>query len=169
MQDMSRALESPPVPQTVSMPEAALAPVLAEIGNVRLRWHARDLRGGRSLREAAELVGMNRDELGRIERGETKQIQFQTLAKFLAAYRCTLDDLFEVEVAEEPSPAPLYAGAIAALAASTLPASVPGRRSVRRDSTADMVAESDESSFADSSLPQTGQRRRRSPVGTLNR
>lgn len=167
MQGMSRAMKSSGA-EALSNPEAALAPVLAEIGNVRLRWHARDLRGSRSLREAAELVGMNRDELGRIERGETKQIQFQTLAKFLAAYRCTLDDLFEVEVAEGPSSAPLYAGAVAALAAGTLSAAVPGRRCVRRDSPADMVAESDESSFAGSST-QTGERRRRSPVGTLNR
>jgi hypothetical protein len=85
--------------QALSTPEAALAPVLVEIGDVRLR----------------------------------------------------------------------YAGAVAALAAGTLPASVPGRRSVRRDGTADSVAESDENSFADSSSTQTGQRRRRPPVGTLNR
>ena len=36
------------------------------------------------------MVRLNRDELSRIERGETTQIRFETLAKLLAGYRCGL-------------------------------------------------------------------------------
>ncbi|MHB8185499.1 MAG: helix-turn-helix domain-containing protein [Dermatophilaceae bacterium] len=149
---------------------SAPAPVIAEVGVVRLLWHARELRGTRSLREAAALVGMNRDELGRIERGETKQIHFQTLAKILAAYRCTLDDLLEVDVAPAHGPTPLYAGAVAALAAGPLPADAPMRRTVRRSTTTDVVNEGDEDFFAVSTqAAQVPAGRRRSPMGTLNR
>lgn len=123
-----------------------------------------------ALREAAELVGMNRDELGRIERGETKQIHFQTLAKFLAAYRCDIDDLFEVATTPANGPIPLYTGVVAALTAGTLPAAGTPRRSVRRRTTADVVSASDEDSFAASrQADQSPARRRRAPVGTLNR
>lgn len=71
----------------------------------QLRWHARSLRGSRTPVDAARLVALNRDELSRIERGETKQIQFQTVAKPPAGYGCALTDLFEIAVATEPAPA----------------------------------------------------------------
>jgi len=144
--------------------------VIAQVDDVRLLWHLRELRGSRSLREAAALVGMNRDELGRIERGETKQIHFRTLAKLLVAYRCNLDDLFEVDVVPASRPTPLYAGVVAALAAGTLPGAGPQRRSVRRSTSADVVNEGDEDFFATSAPTDPSQSRRpRAPVGTLNR
>lgn len=167
---MSRAVIASDTPTAAAQEHSAPVPVIAEVGGVRLLWHARELRGARSLREAALLVGMNRDELGRIERGETKQIHFRTLAKILAAYHCTLDDLVKVEVAESHGSAPLYAGAVAALAAGTLPGAAPLRRAVRRSTAADVVDEGDEDSFAVStSAAQASAGRRRSPVGTLNR
>jgi DNA-binding Xre family transcriptional regulator len=166
---MSRTVSGLVVPLVLAAQERS-APVIAEVGDVRLLWHLRELRGARSLREAAELVGMNRDELGRIERGETKQIHFQTLAKLLAAYRCDLDDLFEVAITTAHGPIPLYTGAVAALTAGTLPAAGTRRRSVRRSTTADVVNEGDEDSFAASKqADQSPARRRRAPVGTLNR
>jgi DNA-binding Xre family transcriptional regulator len=165
---MSRTVSGLVAPLVLAAQERN-APVIAEVGDVRLLWHLRELRGARSLREAAELVGMNRDELGRIERGETKQIHFQTLAKLLAAYRCDLDDLFEVAITTAHGPIPLYTGAVAALTANTLPAAGT-RRSVRRSTTADVVNEGDEDSFAASKqADQSPARRRRAPLGTLNR
>jgi DNA-binding Xre family transcriptional regulator len=167
---MSRAVKAVAAPIVIPAQErSAPVPVIAEVGAVRLLWHARELRGARSLREAAALVGMDRDELGRIERGETKQIHFKTLAKLLAAYRCNLDDLFEVEVVPAPGPTPLYAGAAAALAGGRLPGTAPVRRSVRRSTTLDVVNEGDESHLAASTQAAASRpRRRRAPIGTLN-
>jgi DNA-binding Xre family transcriptional regulator len=157
----------------VDAPTRALpvpVPVIAEVDDVRLLLHLRELRGSRSLREAAALVGMNRDELGRIERGETKQIHFRTLAKLLVAYRCNLDDLLEVDVVPASRPTPLYAGVVAALSAGTLPGDGPRRRSVRRSTDGDVVNEGDEDLFAASNqADHSPSRRRRAPVGTLNR
>ena len=63
---MSRTVSGFVAPLVLAAQERS-APVIAEVGDVRLLWHLRELRGARSLREAAELVGMNRDELGRID------------------------------------------------------------------------------------------------------
>ena len=145
-------------------------PVIAEVDDVRLLWHLRELRGSRSLRAAAALVGMNRDELGRIERGETKAIRFRTLAKLRVAYRCSLGDLLEVAMVPAPRPTPLQAGVVAALSAGTLGGDGPRRRSVRRSTDGDVVNEGDEALFAASNpADQSPPRRHRAPVGTLNR
>jgi hypothetical protein len=59
---------------------------------------------------------------------------------------------------------------VAALTAGTLPAAGTLRRSVRRSTTADVVNEGDEDSFAASKqADQSPARRRRAPVGILNR
>lgn len=149
------------------MTAPAAEPIVAEVAGVRLRWHARKLRGDRSLVDAAALVGLNRDELGRIERGETTQIRFRTLAKLLAGYNCTLTDLVEVELTDDTRPAPLYAGVVAALHDGLILGSAPQRRAVRRDTSNDVLAPGEELTYvcADPSPP----RRRRSPVGTLHR
>lgn len=105
-------------------------PVVADVDGVRLDLHARRLRGEMSLVEAAFRTELNRDELRRLEKGETTQVRFSTLAKLLAAYECALDELIEVE--RVPVAAPLYAGALAALADGVLGGSAPGRRAVRR-------------------------------------
>ena len=164
MQDMDSTLGISP-----NLASSAADPVVAEFGRVRLRWHARSLRGNRTIAEAARLVGLNRDELSRIERGETKQIQFQTVAKLLAGYQCALGDLFEVEAATQPKTSvPLYIHAVAALANGTIPIKSVGRRAVRRPAELDVTTAGDEAAFSPSPS-NTPTRRRRSPVGTHNR
>ncbi|CAN5574917.1 MAG: helix-turn-helix transcriptional regulator [Euzebyaceae bacterium] len=101
------------------------APVLADIDGVHLRWYLRDLRGGRTLTEVAQEVGIRSDELGRIERGETTQIRFTTLLRILKGYRCDISDLFKVEAAAN-RPQARYGSALRAYQAGEL--SHPGRR-----------------------------------------
>lgn len=108
--------------------EVPPSPVVATHGDVELRFHARELRGERTLAETARLVGMNRDELARIERGETVQIRFETLAKLMSGLRCELTDLIEVvptAAAEERAP---WMGPLAALRAGRVRPGLPGRR-----------------------------------------
>lgn len=144
------------------------APVIAEVEGLKLRWHARELRGSRSLVEAAALVGLNRDELSRIERGETKQIHFRTIAKLLAGYNCSVSELVDVEwVGEEGAALPLYVHAVEALTHGVPPNQPPRRRAVRRSSEADVVEPGDEATFAPS-LNEPAPRRRRSPSGTVH-
>ncbi|MEX2291986.1 MAG: helix-turn-helix transcriptional regulator [Mycobacteriales bacterium] len=57
----------------------------------------RSLRGDRSLREAAEAIGIRADELSKIEQGRTKQIRWETLFRMLRTYRCGIDDLLHME------------------------------------------------------------------------
>ena len=140
-------------------------PVVATEHGVRLLLHARSLRGTQTLVEIATRAGINRDELSRFEKGETTQVRFATIAKLLAAYNCSLEDLFEVERASQPESAPLYAGALAALTAGTLPRSV-SRRAVRRSTELDVVSDVEEQAFARSPVVSAG--RRRAPVGTAH-
>lgn len=153
----------------VSSPGASTNdPVVASVAGLRLRWHARALRGDRSLAEAARLVRLNRDELSRIERGETTQIRFETLAKLLVGYGCGLDDLLEVEPKDnETVAAPLYTGVLAALGDRSTSVRPPARRAVRRSVDADILPEDDEARFAPSAPKRST--RRRPPPGTLNR
>ena len=46
--------------------------IVAEAGDLQIMLHARGLRSGRFLLEEAALVGLNRDELSRIEKGNTR-------------------------------------------------------------------------------------------------
>lgn len=139
-------------------------PVVAEVEGIRLRLHARRLRGSMTLVEVARRAGLNRDELSRLEKGETTQVRFSTLAKLIAVYDCSLDDLVEVERSRPD--VPMYAAALAAIADGTLLATGPQRRSVRRPADLDVVAEGEESTFAPSE-PVPPQHRR-SPVGTVH-
>lgn len=151
--------------------EQAVDPIVAMADGIRLRLHARRLRGALSLVEVARRAGLNRDELSRFERGETTQVRFATIAKLLAVYDCTLEELFEVERSPQPAPTPLYAVALAALAEGTLPGAAPQRRAVRRPATLDVVHAGEEIAFsAEVSLDeQPGARRRRAPLGTVHR
>lgn len=159
---MSRHSQS----QFLSSVSTTADPVVAEVDGVRLYWHVRALRGDRSLTEAAKMVRLNRDELSRIERGETTQIRFETLAKLLAGYRCELVDLFHVESTPSDTPQPLYEGALAALRSGVIKGATPTRRAVRRSSSFDAVDDADEQDFAPS--PDVRSARRRSSVGILN-
>ena len=139
-------------------------PVVADVEGVRLRLHARERRGSLTLVEVARRTGLDRDELRRLEKGETTQVRFSTLAKLLAVYDCALEDLVTVERVEQESP--LYAAALAALVDGTLPESGRRRRAVRRGASSDSISEGEESAFAASGSSPS--RRRRAPVGTLH-
>lgn len=142
-------------------------PVVAMEDGVQLRLHARRLRGPQTLVEVARRAGLNRDELSRFERGETTQVRFATIAKLLAVYDCTLDELFKVERDVPSEAAPLYATALAALADGALPAAAPQRRTVRRSAGLDVVAAAEESTFGSTAMQPAG--RRRAAVGTAHR
>jgi len=86
----------------------------------------RELRGNRTLTEVAELAGMRQDELGRIERGETKSISFETLIKLCEAFHATPGQLFAVESTSKQQ-TPLES-VLAALAANPALAHVPPPR-----------------------------------------
>lgn len=102
-------------------------PVVASCGDLKLRWHARELRGAGTLSETAARLGVNRDELSRIERGETVQIRFETIAKLLYGYKCDVSDLFEVLVDAPADSAPPWAGALAAIQSGRVRAGLPRR------------------------------------------
>lgn len=140
------------------------APVVAEVEGVRLRLHARSLRGSMTLVEVARRADLNRDELSRLEKGETTQVRFSTLAKLIAVYGCSLEDLVEVETPR--AEVPMYAAALAALADGTLVATGPQRRAVRRPARLDVIASSEAETFAPSAPSPA--RRRRPPVGTVH-
>lgn len=144
--------------------DEVVEPVVAEIEGVRLRLHARSLRGSMTLVEVARRANLNRDELSRLEKGETTQVRFSTLAKLIAVYGCSLEDLVEVE--RPQAEVPMYAAALAAIAARRLPATGPQRRAVRRPGGLDVIALGEESTFAPSEPSPS--RRRRSPVGTFH-
>ena len=139
-------------------------PVVAELDGVKLRLHARRLRGSMSLVEVARRANLNRDELSRLERGETSQVRFSTLAKLLVVYDCGLDDLIEVE--KSRSTEPLYAGALGAFADGTLGVSRQRRRAARRPAGADHVDDDESAMFVSSESVASS--RRRTPVGTIH-
>ena len=140
------------------------SPIVADVEGVRLLLHARRLRGCMTLVEASRRAGLNRDELSRLEKGETTQVRFSTIAKLLVAYGCSLADLVEVE--RVPATAPLYAGALAALEAGVLGGNLSGRRAVRRSSDLDRTSDDEEATFAPAA--EAPPRRRRSAVGTVH-
>ena len=140
------------------------SPIVADVEGVRLLLHARQLRGRMTLVEASRRAGLNRDELSRLEKGETTQVRFSTIAKLLVAYGCSLADLVEVE--RVPATVPLYAGALAALEAGELGGNRHGHRAVRRSSDLDVISEDEEATFAPAA--QAPSRRRRSAVGTVH-
>lgn len=169
MQGMSSTLARPGQAQNADsndlfVTDDVMEPVVAEFKGVRLRVHARSLRGSMTLVEVARRAGLNRDELSRLEKGETTQVRFSTLAKLIAVYGCSLEDLVEVERPQTETP--LYAAALAALADGTLPMAGRQRRAVRRSLSLDAVTEGEEEAFAPSALLPS--RRRRSPVGTVH-
>ena len=74
-----------------------MSSVVAERNGARLTLRARELRGDRSLVEAAALVGIRQDELSRIERGETSAMRFDTLLRLCEAYRVPPGELLSLE------------------------------------------------------------------------
>lgn len=78
------------------------------------------------------MVGIRADELSRIERGQTKQVRWDTLLRLLAAYECQPDELLEVRTDPVPSSDSPRAVMLAAIH-SGLRAPVPHRTFVVRD------------------------------------
>lgn len=70
--------------------------VVAEIAGESLRIRAKELRGERTLSEIAARIGMRQDDLGRIERGETQSIRYETLLKLCTVFNVTPNEIFEV-------------------------------------------------------------------------
>ena len=139
------------------------APTVAEGTSLRLRSRIRVLRGDVPLTTAARNVGIDRNELRHIEKGTTGQIRFATLVKLCEAYHCTIDDLLEVEPAEDSEAEPVYAGALAAFSKGLIgPAP---QRAIRRDASLD-GAETDR---ACDLVAEGSDRRRSRGVSTLNR
>jgi DNA-binding Xre family transcriptional regulator len=142
----------------------ALPVVAANVGGVQILLHARQLRGGRSLREAAALVGLNRDELSRIEKGNTLQIRFETIAKLLSGYGCLLEDLIEVKSVPQESAKPLYEQAMSYMVEHGEIGNRPARRAVRRSLELDVQSEEDRAAYIASTAPAGIPGRRRSPL-----
>jgi len=87
---------------------------------------ARELRGELSLATAAKRIGIRPDELGRIERGETRQVRWETLLGMAEAYEVEVGDLLVTAQAELETE-PVYAGLLAALRAGGAARVVPPR------------------------------------------
>lgn len=158
-----------PLPRPVPPQDRSV--VVADRDGIRIRLHARRLRGDLTLANAAERVGLRREELARIERGDTVQMRFDTLAKLMSGYRCTLADLLEAE-RTDPAPAqPLYSGALGALASGALTSAVGRRRAVVRSTELDDVTDGEREDFRAREPDQTAprDRSRRAPVGTARR
>jgi DNA-binding Xre family transcriptional regulator len=87
---------------------------------------ARELRGELSLAAAARRIGIRPDELGRIERGETRQVRWETLLGMAEAYEVEVGDLLVTAQAESETE-PVYAGLLAAMRSGSIARVIPPR------------------------------------------
>ena len=113
------------IPRTASSEHPDGATVAARSGRTLLL-RARDLRGSLSLAAAAQRIGIRPDELGKIERGETKQVRWETLLGMAEAYDVEVGELLVATSQSRVEPA--YAPILAALRSGQLVATVPPRR-----------------------------------------
>ncbi|HUW87423.1 MAG TPA: helix-turn-helix transcriptional regulator [Candidatus Paceibacterota bacterium] len=134
--------------------------VVAEVaGENCLVVRVRELRGARTLSEVAARVGMRQDDLGRIERGETSSIRYETLLKLCTEFKVGPDEIFKVEPVTKSTPTPLER-VLAAIEAGTVRThKVPtsrGSHVLRQEESLDMT---DSVNFADLEEPATTRRR----------
>ncbi len=101
------------------------ATVAARSGRTLLL-RARELRGPLSLVAAAVRIGIRPDELGKIERGETKQVRWETLLGMADAYNVEVGEL--LVATPPPQDDAGYAGVLYAIRSGRLAASMPPRR-----------------------------------------
>ena len=87
---------------------------------------ARELRGELSLAAAAKRIGIRPDELGKIERGETRQVRWETLLGMAEAYGVEVGDLL-VTAQVDSDTQPVYAGLLAAIRSGSVARIVPPR------------------------------------------
>ncbi len=112
------------IPRTAPIERSGAATVAARPGRA-LQLRARELRGSLSLAAAAARIGIRPDELGRIERGGTKQIRWATLLGMAEAYDVEVGELL-VTTPHAPTQ-PAYAGILAALRAGKINPAPPRR------------------------------------------
>lgn len=110
---------------TARTDQSGAATVAARRGRA-LILRAREIRGALSLTAAAKRIGIRPDELSRIERGETRQVRWETLLGMAQAYGVEVGDLLVTTAAESQSP-PAYAGVLAALRSGTIQPVIPRR------------------------------------------
>lgn len=104
--------------------------VVASSPEGELAVRVRELRGERTLSEMAQMVGIRHDELGKIERGETSSIRFDTLLRMCQAFGVGVGDLLVVvPTAPKASPS-LYDLVLAGVLDGTIRTSTPVGRGV---------------------------------------
>ena len=134
--------------------------VVAEVaGENCLVVRVRELRGARTLSEVAARVGMRQDDLGRIERGETSSIRYDTLLKLCTEFKVGPNEIFTVEPLTKSTPTPLER-VLAAIEAGTvrthrIPTSR-GSHVLRQEESFDLA---DAFNFVDLEEPVTPRRR----------
>jgi DNA-binding Xre family transcriptional regulator len=141
--------------------------VVAEREGARLVLRARELRGAATLSEIALRAGIRQDELGKIERGETRAVRWDTLLRLCRAYRVTPAELLELtEPAPDGADSPL-AQVLTAVAAGREVGHEPPR--VRRRLTdADVLMDLEQAGeMTGRELPPARRRRRRAPATGL--
>lgn len=136
---------------------------VAEVAGERLVIRARELRGDRTLSEIAARMGMRQDELGKIERGETHSIRFETLLKLCSVYEVGLSELFAVESVAQRRVSPL-ARVLAGVEAGKIQTQHPpkGRQKLQAEDLTMDLAEAVE--LSDFEEPLQPRRRTRVPV-----
>ena len=140
--------------------------VVAERGGARLLLRARELRGDASLTQVAELAGIRQDDLGKIERGETHSIRFETLLRLCGAYGVTPGELFELEQPGPEHSTPL-AQVLSAVRAGTVTPHQPAT-SRRRLRDQDVLQDLEEAGLVLArEKPQAARARRRVPTTGL--
>lgn len=112
--------------------------VVAEVSGERLVIRARELRGNRTLSEIAVRIGMRQDELGKIERGETQGIRFETLLKLCSVYEVGLSELFAVEFISSRKESPLQR-VLASIEAGSLETHQPPAKVRRKPQVEDLM------------------------------
>jgi DNA-binding Xre family transcriptional regulator len=103
--------------------------VIAERNGTRLTLRARELRGTRTLSDAAALIGIRHDELSRIERGDTTSMRFDTLLRLCDAYQVTPGELLHIE--KDPATMSPLDHVLAAITAGTATTHRPPRNRAR--------------------------------------
>jgi len=137
--------------------------IVAEVAGECLVIRARELRGDRTLSDIAVRMGMRQDELGKIERGETQSIRFETLLKLCSVYEVGLSELFAVESISLRRETPLTR-VLAGIEAGTVQTHQParGRRKLRSEDLTMNLAEATE--LSDFEEPLQPRRRTRVPA-----
>lgn len=138
--------------------------VVAEVAGECLVIRAKQLRGNRTLSEIAARMGMRQDDLGRIERGETKSIQYETLLKLCAVFEVTPSQLFTVESSLPRKTNPLER-VLAGIEAGTIQTHKVGPR-VRKLRPVELMDLGTATEFSDFEEPIQPRRRRQVPPST---